>query len=79
MAARWSLVRSVHVEDFLGCGTEQLLLVFEEEEGTGRPVERFLLTDLCGISLSVRSQVFMWPNVTLCVCVRETCVCLVSG
>ncbi|CAL8389992.1 unnamed protein product [Gadus morhua 'NCC'] len=56
VAARWSLVRSVHVEDFLGCGTEQLLLVFEEEEeeddGTGRPFERFLLTDLCGISLS---------------------------
>ncbi|CAL8345059.1 unnamed protein product [Boreogadus saida] len=65
VAAHWSLVRSVHVDDFLGCGTEQLLLVFEEEEeeeeeeedeeeedGTGRPVERFLLTDLCGISLS---------------------------
>ena len=76
MAAHWSLVRSVHVEDFLGCGTEQLLLVFEEEEedGTGRPFERFLLTDLCGISLSVRSQVIMWHHVTLSVCTGDVCV-----
>ena len=51
------------MQDFLGCGTEQLLLVFvgeeeeeeeEEEDPTGRPSERFLLTDLCGITLSVR-------------------------
>ncbi|KAJ3592406.1 hypothetical protein NHX12_007533, partial [Muraenolepis orangiensis] len=56
VAARWSGVRSAHVDDFLGCGTEQLLLVFEEEEPTGRPLDPFLLTDLCGGTFSSREK-----------------------
>ncbi|KAK0131754.1 Fanconi anemia group B protein [Merluccius polli] len=52
VAAHWSAVRSAHVDDFLGCGTEQLLLVFEEDDRTRHQLGHFLLTDLCGITFS---------------------------
>ncbi|XP_042350125.1 Fanconi anemia group B protein [Plectropomus leopardus] len=52
VASCWSGVSSVHVDDFLGCGTDQILLVFKHEGKTGKPLEKFLLTDLCGISHS---------------------------
>ncbi|XP_068560950.1 Fanconi anemia group B protein isoform X1 [Cebidichthys violaceus] len=52
IASHWSSVSSVHVDDFLGCGTDQLLLVFEDHGITEQPLEKFLLTDLCGISYS---------------------------
>lgn len=54
VASCWSGVSSVHVDDFLCCGTEQLLLVFEDEEGTGHPLDNFVLTDLCGTMYSGR-------------------------
>lgn len=60
LAAQWSGVGSVHVDDFLGCGSDQMLLVFEGDgtaSSSRRPLERFLLTDLCGISYSVRPPV----------------------
>ncbi|XP_060944604.1 Fanconi anemia group B protein [Limanda limanda] len=52
IASQWSGVSSVHVDDFLGCGTDQILLVFKDESVTGQPLENFLITDLCGISYS---------------------------
>ncbi|XP_037645377.1 Fanconi anemia group B protein [Sebastes umbrosus] len=52
IASHWSSVSSVHVDDFLGCGTDQMLLVFKDQGVTGQPLETFLLTDLCGISYS---------------------------
>ncbi|XP_049904505.1 Fanconi anemia group B protein [Epinephelus moara] len=52
IASHWSGVSSVHVDDFLGCGTDQMLLVFKHQGVTGQPLEKFLLTDLCGISYS---------------------------
>ncbi|XP_028291045.1 Fanconi anemia group B protein isoform X2 [Gouania willdenowi] len=53
IASTWSGVGSFHVDDFLGCGTDQMLLVFEDQHVQhGQPLERFLLTDLCGISYS---------------------------
>ncbi|XP_050926987.1 LOW QUALITY PROTEIN: Fanconi anemia group B protein [Lates calcarifer] len=51
-SSHWSGVSSVHVDDFLGCGTDQMLLVFKDEGVTGQPLEDFLITDLCGISYS---------------------------
>lgn len=54
MASRWSDVSSVHVDDFLGCGSDQMLLVFKDRGATGQLLDRFLLTDLCGISYAVR-------------------------
>ncbi|XP_070832379.1 Fanconi anemia group B protein [Chaetodon trifascialis] len=50
IASRWSDVSSLHVDDFLGCGSDQMLLVFKDHGATGQPLESFLLTDLCGIS-----------------------------
>uniref|UniRef100_A0A3Q3N0U8 FA complementation group B n=1 Tax=Labrus bergylta TaxID=56723 RepID=A0A3Q3N0U8_9LABR len=48
--SHWSGVGSVHVDDFVGCGTDQMLLVFKDQGISGHPLENFLLTDLCGIS-----------------------------
>uniref|UniRef100_A0A671WJ22 FA complementation group B n=1 Tax=Sparus aurata TaxID=8175 RepID=A0A671WJ22_SPAAU len=50
IAAQWSDVSLVQVDDFLECGSDQMLLVFKDQGETGQPLERFLLTDLCGIS-----------------------------
>ncbi|XP_029385825.1 Fanconi anemia group B protein isoform X2 [Echeneis naucrates] len=52
MASQWSGVSSVHVDDFLGSGTDQLLLLFKSECVAGQPLENFLITDLCGTSYS---------------------------
>ncbi|XP_061925104.1 Fanconi anemia group B protein isoform X1 [Entelurus aequoreus] len=50
VVAQWSEVSSVHVDDYLGCGTEQMLLILKDEGG--QPLERYIITDLCGISYS---------------------------
>ncbi|CAJ1079496.1 Fanconi anemia group B protein [Xyrichtys novacula] len=50
VASHWSGVSSVHVDDFVGCGTDQMLLVFGDQGISGQPLENFLLTDLCGIA-----------------------------
>uniref|UniRef100_A0A671WC11 FA complementation group B n=1 Tax=Sparus aurata TaxID=8175 RepID=A0A671WC11_SPAAU len=54
VSAQWSDVSLVQVDDFLECGSDQMLLVFKDQGETGQPLERFLLTDLCGISYAVR-------------------------
>ncbi|KAM6978747.1 Fanconi anemia group B protein [Tautogolabrus adspersus] len=51
-ASHWSGVGSVHVDDFVGCGTDQMLLVFKDQGISGQTLENFLLTDLCGISFA---------------------------
>uniref|UniRef100_A0A3P8UB74 FA complementation group B n=1 Tax=Amphiprion percula TaxID=161767 RepID=A0A3P8UB74_AMPPE len=43
---------SVHSDDFLGCGTEQMLLIFKDQGAEGQQLEKFLITDLCGLSYS---------------------------
>ncbi|XP_072541404.1 Fanconi anemia group B protein [Salminus brasiliensis] len=50
VAACWTGVSSLLVDDFLGYGSEQMLLLFEDpaEEILGN----FLLTDLCGVHYS---------------------------
>ncbi|XP_046902746.1 Fanconi anemia group B protein [Hypomesus transpacificus] len=50
VASCWSGVRSLHVDDFLGCGTDQILLVYENL--TENPLDNFLVTDLCGSTYS---------------------------
>uniref|UniRef100_H2TF09 FA complementation group B n=1 Tax=Takifugu rubripes TaxID=31033 RepID=H2TF09_TAKRU len=58
IAEQWSNVDSVHVGDFLGCGTEQMLLIFKGHSVAGQPLDKFLLTDLCGITCAVRSVLY---------------------
>ncbi|KAF3694790.1 Fanconi anemia group B protein [Channa argus] len=53
IASHWSGISSVHVDDFLGCGTDQILLAFKDKGVTGPLLDHFFLTDLCGISYSV--------------------------
>lgn len=53
VAFYWSGISSVHVDDFLRCGTEQMLLLFKDQDVTGPLLNNFFLTDLCGISYSV--------------------------
>ncbi|XP_056610587.1 Fanconi anemia group B protein isoform X1 [Triplophysa dalaica] len=48
----WTDVRVLLVDDFLRCGTDQILLVFEEPRSSGELLSNFLLTDLCGITYS---------------------------
>ncbi|XP_013874141.1 Fanconi anemia group B protein [Austrofundulus limnaeus] len=52
IASVWAGVSSVLVDDFLGCGTNQMLLLFKDQGVARQPLEKFLLTDLCGISYS---------------------------
>uniref|UniRef100_A0A3Q3B3R3 FA complementation group B n=1 Tax=Kryptolebias marmoratus TaxID=37003 RepID=A0A3Q3B3R3_KRYMA len=47
-----SQVCLLHVDDFLGCGTDQMLLLFRDQGVARRPADKFLITDLCGISFS---------------------------
>ncbi|KAM4558166.1 Fanconi anemia group B protein isoform 1-T2 [Odontesthes bonariensis] len=62
IASRWSGVASIHADDFLGCGTDQMLLVFKDQE-VGGLMKKFLITDLCGVSYS-RGQDPEAPNTT---------------
>ncbi|KAK2839869.1 hypothetical protein Q5P01_013609 [Channa striata] len=52
IASHWSGISSVHVDDFLGCGTDQILLAFKDKGVTEPQLDHFFLTDLCGISYS---------------------------
>lgn len=52
VASKWSRVASVLVDDFLGFGTDQILLIFKETNTTSHPLGNFLITDLCGVSYS---------------------------
>ncbi|KAK7939226.1 hypothetical protein WMY93_002552 [Mugilogobius chulae] len=61
VASEWSGVNSVLVDDFLGIGTDQILLFFKETNATDLPSD-FLITDLCGVSYSsVRTDELMKP------------------
>lgn len=50
MAGCWTGVRLLLVDDFMGCGTDQMLLVFESS--SAEPLSSFLLTDLCAVTYS---------------------------
>ncbi|XP_029980685.1 Fanconi anemia group B protein [Sphaeramia orbicularis] len=52
VASHWSGVSSVHVDDFMGYGTDQMLLIFKDPDVESSSLGSFLLTDLCGISYS---------------------------
>uniref|UniRef100_A0A4W5Q4K3 FA complementation group B n=1 Tax=Hucho hucho TaxID=62062 RepID=A0A4W5Q4K3_9TELE len=52
VASCWSDVSSLHVDDFLGCGTDQMLLVFGSQSPPVDPVDLFLITDLSGTTYS---------------------------
>ncbi|XP_052004437.1 Fanconi anemia group B protein [Xyrauchen texanus] len=52
VACCWSGVHLLLIDDFLGCGSDQILLVFEEQCSSGELLSNFLLTDLCGITYS---------------------------
>lgn len=52
VASKWSRIASVLVDDFLGIGTDQIVLIFKETNSTNHPLGNFLITDLCGVSYS---------------------------
>lgn len=53
VAACWTDVRLLLVDDFVRVGFEQMLLLFEEIDLAQGILGRFLLTDLCGVHYSV--------------------------
>ncbi|XP_043086495.1 Fanconi anemia group B protein [Puntigrus tetrazona] len=50
VAGSWTGVRLLLVDDFVGCGTDQMLLVFESS--SAETLGSFLLTDLCAVTYS---------------------------
>ncbi|XP_016345247.1 Fanconi anemia group B protein isoform X3 [Sinocyclocheilus anshuiensis] len=50
VAGCWTGVRLLLVDDFMGCGMDQMLLVFESS--SAEPLSSFLLTDLCAVTYS---------------------------
>ncbi|TTK00923.1 Fanconi anemia group B protein [Bagarius yarrelli] len=52
VAACWTDVHLLLVDDFVRAGSEQMLLLFEEVKPADGIPEKFLLTDLCDISYS---------------------------
>ncbi|XP_076858101.1 Fanconi anemia group B protein [Brachyhypopomus gauderio] len=52
VAGCWSGVSLLLVDDFVGCGSDQMLLLFDELGSVEDCPGEFLLTDLCGIHYS---------------------------
>ncbi|CAB1328841.1 unnamed protein product, partial [Coregonus sp. 'balchen'] len=52
VASCWSGVSSINVDYFVGCGTDQMLLVFGSQSPPVGPVDQYLITDLCGTTYS---------------------------
>ncbi|TRZ00079.1 hypothetical protein DNTS_004633 [Danionella cerebrum] len=48
----WSEVRLLLVDDFLFSGTDQMLLLFQDQCSSQDVIGNFLLTDLCGVTFS---------------------------
>ncbi|NXX87075.1 FANCB protein, partial [Urocolius indicus] len=49
VASKWQKVKSVLVDDFIGCGSEQLLLLFKDDSNTDA-LSTFEITDLGGVN-----------------------------
>ncbi|MBN3320496.1 FANCB protein, partial [Atractosteus spatula] len=50
VASRWEGVSALHVDDFVGCGNDQILLVFENHTTADDVLRDFRLTDLGAIA-----------------------------
>ncbi|KAG1927831.1 Fanconi anemia group B protein [Pimephales promelas] len=50
------------VDDFLRCGSDQMLLVFEDQDSPGDLLRNFTLTDLCGVTYSCGRSDGAVPN-----------------
>ncbi|XP_006638071.2 Fanconi anemia group B protein isoform X1 [Lepisosteus oculatus] len=50
VASRWEGVSALHVDDFVGCGNDQILLVFENHTTADDVLRDFRLTDLAAIA-----------------------------
>ncbi|KAJ8013118.1 hypothetical protein DPEC_G00049970 [Dallia pectoralis] len=62
VALCWSGVSSLHVDDFVGCGTDQMLLVFRSQSTPASSLDHYLITDLCGTSYSQGQESAEGPN-----------------
>jgi len=54
VASKWQKVKSVLVDDFIGSGSEQLLLLFQDDSNTDL-LSTFEITDLGEVSYAVSS------------------------
>lgn len=54
MASKWQNVKSVLVDDFIGSGSEQLLLLFKDDSNTD-VLSTFKITDLGEVNYAVSS------------------------
>lgn len=58
VAAKWEKVSSVLIDDFLGTGTEQVLLLFKDPLNSDC-LSSFKITDLDNLNYSVSSVYFL--------------------
>ena len=73
VAACWSGVSSVLVDDFVGCGTDQILLVLHDQNPS-ESITNFIMTDLCGIMYSVSQSHFYFFKLSLKIPVYIYCM-----
>lgn len=59
VAAKWEKISSVLIDDFLGLGSEQVLLLFQDSLNSGC-LSSFIITDLGDINYSVSSVYFLY-------------------
>lgn len=52
MASKWQAVKCVLVDDFIGSGSEQLLLLFKDDSNTD-VLSTFKITDLGAVNYAV--------------------------
>ncbi|XP_030642445.1 Fanconi anemia group B protein [Chanos chanos] len=52
VASCWTGVSLLLVDDFMGYGTDQMLLVFQGQGCHDNPLSSFIITDLCGTTLT---------------------------
>ncbi|XP_048834107.1 Fanconi anemia group B protein isoform X2 [Brienomyrus brachyistius] len=53
----WEGVSSLHVDDFVACGTDQLLMLFEKHEPPEGALAEFVITDLGDMTYTTRQNV----------------------
>lgn len=59
VAAKWEQISTVLVDDFIGTGTEQVLLLFKDSLGSDC-LSSFQITDLDNMDYSVSSVYFLY-------------------
>ncbi|XP_028656685.2 Fanconi anemia group B protein isoform X1 [Erpetoichthys calabaricus] len=56
VVSSWQNVQAIHIDDFACCGSDQILLIFENSSVIEDNLENFTLTDVCEITFTSNSE-----------------------